>query len=42
MRKREIGHGWVMGDDLSGVISAVLGCDLGGVISKVRLSERRE
>ena len=29
-RKREIGHGWVMGNDLS------------GVISEVRLSERRE
>ena len=29
-RKREIGLGWVMGNDL------------GGVISEVRLSERRE
>ena len=41
-RKREISHGWVMGDDLSSAISTVLGCDLNGVISEVRLSERRE
>ena len=41
-RKREIGHGWVMGNDFGCAISAVLGCDLSGVISEVRLSERRE